>query len=162
MKKLGIVLALTCMSSSYVLAQDGSINYKSFQVGGSFTSLDGGESGGAVVRYLPTYKFSDKWSYGLSLDASSMKADGSDDFFAIGYMGFARMKLSEKLDIQLNAGAQTWTCDDCETKFVAGPTVSYDLGLEKTPWIKNVWAAYLPVFHDETAHTFQIGAGLQF
>lgn len=136
--------------------------WTNFQVGGISTWQGYGQSGGGVIRYLPSYSWNEEWTLGISFDAAYLKLNTNVSFAGIGYMGFLKRKVSDRWALQLNAGAQTWTCDGCETKPVFGPTISYNVTSEKLSWIKDLWLAYLPVFHDETAHEVQLGVGIRF
>jgi hypothetical protein len=170
LKRISVVVAMMLLVSGRSFADDSDslnsavhpVQLLSFQVGGISAFQGSGYSGGGVVRYLPSYQLAPNWKVGLSVDAALLKLDTNSDFAAVGYMAFVRRKILDSWDLQLSAGAQTWTYSGAGTSLVIGPTVSYDLAIQKAPWFKNVWIAYLPVFQSTVAQEIQFGAGLQF
>ncbi len=160
-----VILILTSLTSGQALAFDfdpAAMDYKAVQVGGVSAFQGDGYSGGVTLRFLPSYKLSEPVTVGIALDASYLKFDTDSNFVALGYMAYARTSVFEKVTAQLNIGAKTWLCDGCGTKLVAGPSVSYDIEIERSPWLKNLWLAYLPVFRDPVDHEVQAGIGIHF
>ena len=138
------------------------INWKKLSVGFNAISQSSGFSSGPLVRYSPYYRLSSELYVGASADVSYAKLDTNTSFYALGLMAFVGYDWNEKISIQFNTGTQNWTCSDCGSALVLGPSVAYDISNVNFAGLNHIWAAYLPVFKSDIAHSVQLGVGFQF
>ncbi len=153
-----IIVISTC---AFARTSNESFNLKTFQLGRSRALQSSDSSIVGVTRHIPNYALNDTLSFGLGIDTAFLKFDSNITFAAIGHSVCSRAKVTDQINAQLNTGVQP-RMSGCDTKTALGLTVMHDLVFQDFNYLKNIYLAYLPLFHNSIVHISELGVGIEF
>ena len=117
----------------------------------------GNDTYSGIIRWLPEYQLSEKWSLGLDLGFTDFKYNDTTHAAVLEYAVFGEYRY-QQWSLKAYVGVQSWTSGPNRTALMMGPQFEYHFEQPLMNHLNSIFVSYTPVFQTvTTVHEIALG-----